>query len=279
MESYSAELTDITNRRQIREFIKAEELCKALLEKQPESSEANWQALLSSLGVVYVKEKETGASKPTFFSYTYDERTSVLENSYYKNAVRFATGDDRQYYEEKGKELDRLLKEFFELVAKEDSYDIFISFKQSEQVTTADGEVRTVETNDCVKAREIYEHLKDKYRVFFSPESIGKDTGILGEKYEPRILKALQTAQAMILLGSKKEYLESQWVENEWKRYLYFMEKGKKNKASLIYIYNQSFAQLPPALQDMQLPSVDMFKADMFKQIDSKLTFVKSSKG
>ncbi len=279
-ESCSAELADITNRRQIREFIKAEELCKALLEKQPESSEASWQALLSSLGVVYVKEKETGETKPTFFSYTYDERISVLENPYYTNALKYAPSEeDRNYYEEKGRELDALLKEFFELVAKETSYDIFISFKMSEQVTRADGEVRTVYTDDYEKAREIYEHLKGKYRVFFSPESIGKDHEIEGKKYEPRILKALQTSQAMILLGSKKEYLEAQWVENEWKRYLYYMDKGKKNKVSLIYVYNHSFPVLPPALAEKQLPSVDMFKGDMFSQLESKLSFVKSSKG
>lgn len=280
VDSYSGKLSEITNRRQVREFIKAEELCRILLEEQPESSEANWQALLSSLGVVYVKERETGASKPTFFSYTYDERTSVLQNSYYKNAVRFApTEEDRKYYEEKGKELDALLKEFFELVAKENSYDIFISFKKSEQVTAADGEVRTVDTDDYEKAREIYERLKGKYRVFFSPESIGKDTGIEGEKYEPRILKALQTAQAMILLGSKKEYLEAQWVENEWKRYLYFMDKGLKAKNSLIYVYHRNFPILPAALAEKQLPSVDMFKGDMFSRIEEKLGFVKSGKG
>ena len=276
-DSFFYELQEIVNRRQMREFIQAEDLCKELIYKHPECSEAYWQMLLSTLGVVYVQEDIK--SKPTFFSYSYDERESITDNEYYKNAIKYSTSaQDKSFYQEKVKELDSLLKEFFNLVAKESSYDIFISFKKT-TVAIVDGEERIIDTDDYMKAKEIYKALKDDYKVFFSPVSIGEDTGIEGEKYEPRILKALQTAQAMILVGSKKEYIESQWVENEWRRYQYFIQRGNKKKQSLVLVYLRNMPSLPIALRDVQLPSIDMFKGSYLKELRDKLSFVRSSKG
>lgn len=277
IDDYSYEILEIVHRRQIREFIQAEELCKALIEKHPDSAEAYWQGLLSSLGVVYIQD-ENGA-KPTFFSYSYTDKESIKNNEYYINAINNAkSSEDKSFYVEKATELDMLLREFFDLVAKEKPYDIFISFKKSTNAIV-DGEKRSIDTDDYLKAKEIYNHLKDTYNVFFSPVSIGEDTGIEGEKYEPRILKALQTSQAMILIGSKKEYLEAQWVENEWKRYQYFIDKGVKKKQSLIFGYLKSMPSLPAGLKDIQLPSFDMFSYEYLKDLDAKLKFVKSGKG
>ena len=279
LEDTSYELQEIVKARQQREFLKAEELCEELKKMQPESSEVYWQSLLAELGVVYVKEGNV--SKPTFFSFSYDDREKIKDSENYKKAIMFAKSeDDRRFYEEKATELDDLLKEFFDLVAKENSYDIFISFKQTEEVTNAQGETRAVETEDCAKAREIYNYFKDKYRVFFSPVSIGKDTGIQGEKYEPKILKALQTSQAMILVGTKRDYLAAQWVENEWKRFRYFIEKGKKDKRSLILAYMRQIPALPLGLKDIQLPNVDMFNATYLKELEKQLDgFVSTTKG
>ena len=279
VDDFSIDIKSIVDLRQSREFIQAEERCAELRQKQPESSEVHWQSLLSELGVVYVTEGNE--AKPTFFSYSYNERESVLENEHYKNAIKFSTSEDRAYYEKKANEIDFLLKEFFNLVAKEDSYDIFISFKKSIELTAADGEKVIADTQDYKKAEEIYNKLKDKYRVFFSPVSIGKDTGISGEKYEPRILKALQTSQAMILIGTKTEYLEAQWVQNEWRRYQYFINKGIKKKNSLILGYLNNMPRLPIALKDTQWPNFDMFDSDYIKEVYKMLeqAQVKSSKG
>ena len=279
VDDFSIDIKSIVDLRQSREFIQAEERCAELRQKQPESSEVHWQSLLSELGVVYVTEGNE--AKPTFFSYSYNERESVLENEHYKNAIKFSTSEDRAYYEKKANEIDFLLKEFFNLVAKEDSYDIFISFKKSIELTAADGEKVIADTQDYKKAEEIYNKLKDKYRVFFSPVSIGKDTGISGEKYEPRILKALQTSQAMILIGTKTEYLEAQWVQNEWRRYQYFINKGIKKKNSLILGYLNNMPRLPIALKDTQWPNFDMFSSDYIKDVYKMLeqAQVKSSKG
>lgn len=274
----AGEFQEIASRRQLREFIQAEELCKELLKKQPESSEGYWQSLLAELGVVYVQEGET--AKPTFFSYSYSEKEKIKDSANYKNCIKFAAPDEAKEYERKADELDSLLEQFFELVDKESSYDVFISFKSSETVKTADGKTLTVETRDKKKAEEIFNHLRKKgYRVFFSPVSIGKDTGLHGEKYEPRILKALQTSQAMILVGTKSEYLTAQWVENEWRRFLYYMAKGKKKRSALILGYEENMPSLPLALKDTQWPNFDMFKASYLSDVERLVSFVKRYNG
>ena len=278
LDEFSYELKEIVTRRQMREFAAAEELCRELTQKHPESCEGWWQMLLSSLGVVYVNDGKD--AKPTFFSYNYDEKDSILNNECYKNALKNAkTSHDKEFYRTEGERLDKLLREFFDLVSKENSYDVFISFKKSETVTDSEGRERTVDTDDYKKAEEIYQSLKDRYRVFFSPVSIGSDTGIAGEKYEPRILKAIQSAQAMILVGTSTAHIESNWVANEWRRYKYFTEKGYKRKDSLILAYIGNMPKLPPALREIQLPSVDMFKSSYLEELSVKLSFVKSSRG
>ena len=274
--SYDDDLQEVANQRQLREFIKAEELCEALLKAQPESCEAHWQALLAKLGVVYVEED--GRMKPTFFSCSYSEKDSVFDDEHYRAAIRYSdSADTRAFYEAKARELDSLLKEFFALVKKEANYDVFISFKHTVSVEIG-GDLKTFETDDCKKAREIYEHLKGRYNVFFSPVSIGEDTGIQGEKYEPRILRALQTSQAMILVGFTEENLRAQWVENEWRRYKYYIDKGNKRKDSLIYVYEKNM-RLPTALREIQLPNVDVFDSKYLEKIDQKIAFVQTKKG
>ncbi len=273
------ELQEISRRRKLREFSSAEEICNDLIIHHPECAEAYWQRILINFGVVYVKGEKDEVSKPTFFCHSYEKGAQVADQEDYQMVLRYATGEDRKNYIRLADELDKTLKHFFELVDKEHACDIFISFKKSEQLFDADGNVKEVDTDDYVKAREIYEALKDKYAVFFSPVSIEAQSEVEGYKYEPRILKALQTAKAMILVGSKGSYLTSTWVENEWRRYLYFIEKGKKARNSIILMHQNRMPALPPALSEIQLPHISMFNIKYLEELKDKIKFVHSSKG
>ena len=272
-------LEDIVEKRQMRDFAEAEEACLELLKKQPECAEAYWQLMLTELGVVYVLDEKASKVKPTFFGYSYTERDYIKKNKNYNKALQYATDNaQKEQYINRADELDGLLKKFFALVERESSYDVFISFKSSETAIVGNEE-KTIKTDDYTKAYEIYNHLKGKYRVFFSPVSIGEDKKIVGEEYEPRIMKAIQSAQAMILVGSKREYIESEWVANEWKRYRYFVERGYKKKQSLVLAYTKQMPQLPAALKNIQLENVDMFLAGYLSELEAKLSFVHSGKG
>lgn len=277
VEGYNEEIKEIISLRQKREFIEAEEICGELLRKQRENSEAHWQMLLVKYGVVYVEEE--GKYKPTFFSYPGSDHNSILKDENYLSACKYATNDDDlRRYQEKGAELDQLLKAFFELMKKEKPYDIFISFKKSETVLSG-GRERVVDTDEYRKAYEIYDYLKDKYNVFFSPVSIGKDTGIEGEKYEPRILKALNTSMVMVLVGFSEKNINAQWVQNEWRRYLYQIDKKAKASNSLIYVYEKNMC-LPGALANRQMPNIDCYDGKYLEKLEKKIQpLVKSSKG
>ena len=100
---------------------------------------------------------------------------------------------------------------------------------------------------------KLYDLLKDKgYRVFFSPVTLITD-GVVGKGSEPYIFNALDKAQALIVYGSRKEYFSSTWVQNEWQRYLRAVKAGKKEKDSLIVLY-EGFnpKELPQGLRRIQ---------------------------
>ena len=273
VDEYSYELKEIVTRRQLREFTNAEELCTELIRKHPESSEAYWQMLLITFGVVYVTEERV--AKPTFFFvHSYDESEGIAENEFCKKAIYYArSNEDGSFYSTKAKELDTLLKEFFKLEEEEKSYDIFISFKKNEE-KTVDGRKEEEETEDCKKGREIYEYFtKQGYKVFYSPESIENAPELYNKKFEPRILKALKTAQAMILLGTKGEYTKATWVESEWKRYLYLIEKNHKKSGSLILAYKDVWPKdLHGVLKDLEMPNVDVGTEKYLEKLETYLT-------
>ena len=98
----------------------------------------------------------------------------------------------------------------------EQDYDIFISYKASDK----DGN----KTEDSIIAREIYDELtKKNYRVFLAEKSLENR---LGSEYEPIIFKALHSSSIFILVGTSKENIESNWVRNEWSR---FIDRIKNN--------------------------------------------------
>ena len=61
------------------------------------------------------------------------------------------------------------------------------------------------------------------YKVFFAPRSL------VGVKlYEPKIYSAIISSKAMIVLGTRSEYLEGVWVKNEWSRFIDLIDKGEE---------------------------------------------------
>ncbi len=267
-----------------RRFDEAFDLCAGKIKEQPDCLELYWQAILAEFGVIYVSEAD-GKKFPTFFRVKYDERRDRIQQSYYFKELmkRVAAGDSGNNYIQQAKELDNILNQSSEYIAKEEDYDVFISFKQSVSATTASGKQVIVETEDCVKARELYDRLtKLKVKAFFSPVSIGQSQGAQGKIYEPKILRALQSSKVMILFGSQMEYLKATWVENEWRRYKYYINIGARKPESLIYLYKMNMPTLPADLTravggNIQLSSVDFFKSDFVdKVIELIKPFIKS---
>ena len=196
------------------EFDKALTIYEQILEINSKESEAFWGILLCRYGVEYVEDQKTKKRVPTCHRTSYE---SILNDLNYKSALKYATKDAGEIYEKEAKYIDNVQKKIKEISSKEEPFDIFISYKES------NGNERTI---DSVIAEEIYENLKQKgYKVFFSRISL---EGKLGIEYEPYIFAALNSAKIMLVVGTNKENMNSVWVRNEWKRYLSLIKDGKE---------------------------------------------------
>ena len=113
----------------------------------------------------------------------------------FEQALENADSVARSVYREEAKQIEELRKGIIDVSSKEEPYDIFICYKDSEK---SKGVERTA---DSYEAQNLYTHLTSLgYRVFFSRESL-RDK--VSENWEPYIFNALTTAKVMILYIQK----------------------------------------------------------------------------
>jgi len=192
------------------EFDKAMVTYENIVEEFTEDSEAYWGLVLCKYGIEYVDDPKTEKKVPTC------HRTltkSILNDDDYLNAIKYSDVIARALYEKEAKEIDRLQKEILVLSQKEEPYDIFICYKE-----TDNNGKRTI---DSVIAQDIYDELTKKgYKVFFARITLESK---LGSEYEPIIYAALTSSKAMLVIGTKPEYFNAVWVRNEWSRFIDMM--------------------------------------------------------
>ena len=191
--------------RRSNEFDRAAEAYAKILDSDPGEAEAYWGIVLCRYGIEYVEDKKTMRRIPTC------HRTltrSILQDPDYQQALACAKPLAKLQYEEEAKEIDRLQKEILALASREDPFDIFISYKETDERSGQ-------RTPDSVLGQDIYSALtKEGYKVFFSRITLESR---LGQEYEPIIYAALRSSKVMIAIGTKPEYFEAPWVRNEWR--------------------------------------------------------------
>ena len=197
------------------EFDKAAGIYESIVADFPEEAEAYWGLVLCKFGIEYVDDPATGKKIPTCHRSSFD---SVMDDSDFEQVMENADSVARKVYREEAKAIEELRKGIIEVSAKEEPYDIFICYKETDE----NGE-RTI---DSVIAQDIYDMLtENKYRVFFARISLEDK---LGTAYEPYIFAALNSAKIMLAIGTDYEYYNAVWVKNEWSRFLMLMSIDKK---------------------------------------------------
>ena len=197
------------------EFDKAAGVYESLIEEYPEEAEAYWGNLLCKYGIEYVDDPATGDKVPTCHRSSFD---SFMDDPDFDMVMENADTVSRKVYREQAKQIEEIRKGIIEVSGKEQPYDIFICYKETDD----DGE----RTLDSVLAQDVYEALSEKgYRVFFSRISLEDK---LGTEYEPYIFAALNSAKIMLAFGTSYDYYNAVWVKNEWSRFLKLMAKDKK---------------------------------------------------
>ena len=224
------------------EFDKAAGVFETIVADFPEEAEAYWGLVLCKYGIEYVDDPATGKKIPTCHRSSFE---SVLDDPNFEQACENTDALARRVYRDEARQIEDLRKRIIEVSGKEEPYDVFISYKE----TDGNGD----RTLDSVIAQDIYTELTENgYRVFFSRISLEDK---LGTEYEPYIFAALNSAKVMLVVGTDYENFNSVWVKNEWSRFLKLIASGQKKtlipvfKNMDAYDMPKEFAKL--AAQDM----------------------------
>lgn len=197
------------------EFDKAAGVYESIISDFKEEAEAYWGMILCKFGIEYVDDPKTGKKIPTCHRSSFD---NVLDDPDFEMVMTYSDTVARSVYREEAKEIERLRSAILEVSSKEEPYDIFICYKETDE----NGD-RTI---DSVLAQDVYDALTEKgYRVFFSRITLEDKLGL---EYEPYIFAALNSAKVMLVFGTKYDYFNAVWVKNEWSRYIALMGSGEK---------------------------------------------------
>ena len=197
------------------EFDKAFGVYESIVTEFNEEAEAYWGLILCKYGIEYVDDPKTGKKIPTCHRSSFD---SVMDDANFEMVMEYSDPTSRSVYREEAKAIETLRTGIIEVSSKEEPYDIFICYKETDPVGQ-----RTI---DSVIAQDVYDALTEKgYRVFFSRITLEDK---LGQEYEPYIFAALNSAKVMLAFGTDYEYYNAVWVKNEWSRFLGLIEKGEK---------------------------------------------------
>jgi len=248
-----------------KDFEEAYKIYKEILNDSPNDPEVYWGMLLCRFGIEYVKDGN-GEYLPTC------HRTiqgSITQDTDFLEALSNADSNAFEYYKAQGLLIDTYQKKIKSIVANEKPYDVFISFKSTDE--------NGFPTKESILSQKIYNYLtKDlKLKVFFSNVTLQNRAG---EEYEPIIYAALRSSKVMVLVGCNKENINSTWVKNEWTRYINMIDEAKKEnekKRLIPALLDMKPEEMPSELlsfqaMDMSIPlaidklgnSIDMFIGD-----------------
>ncbi len=205
-EALALALNRAGEKRRRNDFDSAIDEYRIVIGENPEDAEAHWGLVVSTYGIEYVEDYRTGKLIPTCRRAVPKE--SVLDNEDYKLAVKYAAPEQRAKYEKQAQEIDRLQQEIKNKIDGEEDYDVFISFKSTDDDRP---------TADRYIARRIYDELEKRgIKTFYSEETLRSRAF---DDYEPIIFKALFSCKFFILVATNAAYIESAWVKNEWSRF------------------------------------------------------------
>ncbi len=241
--------------RRARKFDEALAEFAGIVKDNPKDAEAHWDMMLCRYGINYEKDYRSGEYIPTCDRLS---DISVYADPDYKAALDYAKPSLKSYYKEQAEHIEKIRLGMIALAAKAEAYDVFICFKDTDDVTKE-------RTEDSHIAHEIYMELTQKgYKVFFSRVTLKEEH--LGEEWEPVIYAALNTAKLMLVVGCSRDNIEAPWVKNEWTRYLAVRSKDKTK--SIITCYDGKKMKVEDIPAELgALEAIDFRESTFYKYI------------
>ncbi len=248
-----ANLYDRANHfRRNNEFDKAMGIYEQILNEDPSDSEAYWSLVLCRYGIEYVEDPASHKRVPTVNRAQY---TSIFDDDNYKSALQHADSFQKAIYEEEANTINEIQKGILAISQKEEPFDVFICYKETDN--------NGRRTQDSVLANDLYHQLtQEGFKVFFSRITLEDK---LGTAYEPYIFAALNSAKAMVVLGTKPEYFNAVWVKNEWSRYLSLVRQSSGKKVLIPAYRDMDPYDLPEEFSHLQ--AQDMSKLGFMQDL------------
>lgn len=246
------------------EFDRASGIYDSIVAEFPNEAEAYWGLVLCKYGIEYVDDPVTLKKIPTCHRSSVE---SVLEDEDYLKTLEKSDVITKALYQNEADQIERIRKQIIDISAKEDPYDVFICYKETDDTTSK-------RTEDSSIAQDIYTELtRDGYKVFFSRITLRDKAG---EEYEPYIYAALMSAKVMLVIGTKYEFYDAVWVKNEWSRYLAIVKKDPEKKLVVCYKTLDPKYDLPKEFRNLQ--ALDIGEITFFKNLlDNVRTVVKKA--
>ena len=233
------------------EFTVAEDRYNLILDDNSFDSDiyaaALFGKLLTEFGIVYIKDFN-GITIPTFSEYNPDMLSIKLSDTYEELASCKCDDKVKESYLDKIDALDNIYKRIDKELKEKEDYDVFICTKISQKTPRHPN--RKGFTEDSKLADDFYYDLTKKgLKVFYSDKCCNEI------EYDSQVLSALLKSKKMLVISTEKEYLESPWVQSEWRRWVNLVNCGVKDKDSLLlffpYFEKSSFT-LPRVLKKVQ---------------------------
>lgn len=251
------------------DFDNASEAFQKVINSNPECADAYWGKLLASSGIKLVYDNDVKKICPTCFK---NNLSPIQCDQLFDNACACATDEQKAEYIKIANEIEEVSKKMRELL-KDNSYkfDVFIAYANKYRNPRTGEEIIT---GDADLAEHLYNSLREKnFRVFFAPEinTIFKKSH--GYNPEALIYTALMNSTCMVVLGSKPEYFENDWVKNEWQRFIYRMDvKQEKNLYLTCLSPDENvFGRLPDTFkhsQNILITKTDKYIDTLVKQME-----------
>ena len=230
------------------DFDKALAIYEQVLDEDATDSDVYYSIALCRYGITYVDDPKTKKKVPTINRM---QNKSFLEDTDFLMAIKNANPEQAKFYDEEGQYIDKVQQSIMDITKKEKPYDVFICYKETDENGNR--------TYDSVYANDLYDGLtKEGFKVFFARITLEDK---LGTAYEPYIFSALNSSKVMVVIGTKKEYMNAAWVKNEWSRFLSLIGEGKDKV-------------LIPAYKDMDPYDLPDEFANLQAQDMSKLGFM-----
>ena len=225
--------------RRANEFDKAIGIYESIVVEYPDEAEAYWGLCLCKFGIEYVDDPKTGQKIPTCHRTVFD---SIFEDKDYLSAISNGDMDQTRVYKQEAAVIDKIQKSIIKSVSMEKPYDVFICYKESDEVTGK-------RTRDSVLAQDVYDRLVAAgFKTFFAKITLEDK---VGAEYEPYIFSALYSAKVMVVIGTSGTNLDAVWVRNEWSRFLSLMKKDN-NKTLLPCYMDMNPSDMPTELASLQ---------------------------